>query len=122
MSLTVCNGYSERIYVSIMFFDPVLCPPEEGSFQLMGWWPLDPGTCWPVYENDLENRYWYVYARGGGKEWAGPWVRQVPVNAFSDLCWGVLGGPWPPPYTTVGYFEVDVGDHDDFTVTLIPRE
>lgn len=122
MGLTICNGTNARIAVTIMFYDPNGCGGDGQNFQMSGWWQLDPHTCWQVYENDLAdvNRYWFVYADGGGLEWAGPWVRTVPAYGFTDLCWGFANSGLPPPHWTARYFRVDVGESDDYILTLAP--
>ncbi|MGH9880899.1 MAG: DUF1036 domain-containing protein, partial [Pyrinomonadaceae bacterium] len=86
-------------------------------------WNIAPGSCALVYANDLAdlNRFWYVHARAvDGAVWAGPFRRStVPLAAF-DQCWALAtsaGGP----FTDIACREVDIGDHDDFTLTFLAR-
>ena len=45
----------------------------------------------------------------------GPFRRLVPLDVF-DQCWGAASNT----AILVGVFELDIGDHDDFTVTFGP--
>jgi uncharacterized membrane protein len=115
---TVCNEYPHRVWVAIMFHSPETCAGEGGNFQVMGWWSLDWRSCANVYANDLDdvdNRYWFYYAEADdGASWAGPWDAYVPGSAF-DRCYGIGSSD----ARIVGFREVDVGDSDSFTLTLI---
>lgn len=127
MGLTLCNGYSTRIWTAIMFYSPETCPaagdPPGGDFEMMGWWGIQPGSCALVYANDLEdlNEFWYFFAQADdGAIWDGPFRHGVPLTAFggSTACWGLETNS--PDLITVGFRELDIGDNDDFTLTFLP--
>lgn len=122
MALTICNGYSHPIWTSIMFYSPETCGGDGGDFEMMGWWRIDPGSCARVYANDLEdlNRYWYYFAHAAdGTAWAGPFTASVPRGPFggNQACWSAQKGG-SVDYEIIGYRELDIGDNDDYTLTL----
>jgi uncharacterized membrane protein len=122
MGLVLCNGYHTRIWTSIMFYSPDSCGPETDRFEMMGWWALDPGQCSTVYANDLGdvNRFWYFYAEASdGNFWAGPWTAHVTNEAFGGDQWCHAGLGSTAATRTIGYRELDVGDDDDASVTLV---
>jgi len=115
--LSICNGYPTHLYVAIMFYSPDTCA-EYGNFQTMGWWSIDPGACANVYSNDLEdlNRFWYYYAEADdGETWSGPFTAYVTDQAFNS-CVGIGS----TDSRIVGFREFDIGDNDDYTLTLTP--
>ena len=117
MGLTICNNYPKPISASIMFYSPDTCGGEGDNFEMMGWWNLAPGSCALVYANDLEdlNRYWYYFAHSSdGAVWAGPFGASVPTAAF-DQCFGIGVNPGE----SIGFRELDMGDNDDYTITLV---
>jgi uncharacterized membrane protein len=84
----------------------------------MGWWSIDPGSCANVYENDLEdlNRFWYYYAEADdGATWSGAYTVYVTDQAF-DSCVDIGS----TESRVVGFRELDIGDNDDYTLTLTP--
>ena len=125
MGLHLCNNYTSLISTAIMFYSPETCGGDGQDFEYMGWWNIQPGACAFVYANDLEdlNRFWYVYAIAtDGAEWSGPFVREsVPLSKAFNKCWGFdVNFPFEPPYTSVKFFELDIGDADNFTLTFTP--
>jgi len=118
--LVICNGYPAHVYVAIMFYSPESCGGDGKDFETMGWWSVDRGSCVNVYANDLEdlNRYWYYYAEAAdGAVWAGPYRVLVSNRAF-DLCYGFVSSADADRY--IGMRELDIGDNDDYTLTLVP--
>jgi uncharacterized membrane protein len=116
--LAFCNSYTERLWVAYMFWSPDTCSGEGGNWQTIGWFSIEPGSCTTVYANDLDdvhNRYWYYYAENQGRTvvWAGPVQVYVTDEAFNH-CLG-LG---ISTARVVGYRQIDVGDNEDYTVTL----
>ncbi|GAA3089696.1 DUF1036 domain-containing protein [Streptomyces rectiviolaceus] len=115
MGLTISNHYRARVYVAIGFSDDT-CRFNTGP-HIMGWWGIDPGRSALVYANDV-NKYspkWFYVAEAvnNGPVWAGQYVTQVPDQAF-NRCWkpSVSGGH------PRGFRELDVGDHENFTLHL----
>jgi uncharacterized membrane protein len=107
-----------------MFYSPETCAAEGGDFEMMGWWRIAPGSCAVVYGNDLAdlNRFWYYYAEAAdGSFWAGPFGATVPVRRFGgdQACWGVQHSA-TEGFVRIGYRELDIGDNDDYTLTLVP--
>lgn len=90
--------------------------PDGGNFTKRGWWVLEPGQCTNIFNRNLAdvNRYYYVYADApDGKVWSGNYIRAVPDFAFQLCEWVVRN-----PSRNVGFQQVDIGDNDDFTLTL----
>ena len=122
MGFTLCNSYPSTVWTAIMFYSPETCGGEGGDFELMGWWRIEPGACALVYANDLGdvNRYWYYFAHAADRAvWAGPFGANVPRTAFGgdQWCWAhqkVSGSD----IERIGFRELDIGDNDDYTLTL----
>ena len=125
MGLRIANAYSSTVWTTIMFYSPETCGgPDNQPFECMGWWRIEPGTNALVYANDVGdlNPWWYVYAQASdGAVWSGPFQQSVPRWAFggSDICFGLgIGGS--SDYLLAGYHEFNVGDSDNYTLTLTP--
>jgi hypothetical protein len=123
VGLTLVNGYSSTISTTIMFYSPEACGGEGGNFECMGWWNIQPGGSAFVFANDVGdlNRFWYFFAEAADAVWSGPFGHAVPTHAFGgdDACWG-LGVGAGSEWRQVGYFEKDVGDADNYTLTFVP--
>lgn len=125
MSLSLCNSYPATLWASIMFYSPETCGGDGRDFEMMGWWRVEPGACARVYANDLAdlNRYWYYYAHSAdGAVWAGPYGASVRRSAFggSQACYGTQSvGSGGELDEQISFRELDVGDHDDYTLTFV---
>jgi uncharacterized membrane protein len=116
--LRFCNSVREEVWVTYMFYSPDTCGGEGGGWQTIGWFPMAPGQCTTVYGNsldDVNNRYWYYHAENGDGTivWAGPIGVYVTKQAFNH-CYGI----GTTSSRIAGFRILDVGDYDDFTVTL----
>jgi uncharacterized membrane protein len=116
--LTFCNAYTERVWVAYMFLNTDLCGGDGGGFQAIGWYAIEPNACVRVYGNslgDVNNTLWYYYAENADRSvyWAGPVSVTVSDEAFNH-CLLVASNPG----RVVGFRQFDVGDNDDFTLTL----
>jgi uncharacterized membrane protein len=124
--LRLCNGYSTPIWTAYSFWSPKDCGGEGQNWQNIGWFRIDPGSCAVVYANDLDdvnNRYWYVYADDGtdaedGIRWDGDFPHFVDYYDAFNVCDGTgrTGLRW------LGFREFDVGNADEFTVTFVVRD
>jgi uncharacterized membrane protein len=118
--LTFVNNHSEDVWLAYMFYAPDVCG-EYGGFQAIGWYHIAPGQSSVPYANslgDVNNRYWYVYAENSSRSvvWAGPFLVQVPADGSPfNTCQGIGS----TADRQIGLQQFDVGDHDDFTVTLV---
>lgn len=116
--LAFCNSYTEELWVAYMFYSPGDCGGEGDNWQTIGWFAIAPGACATVYANDLDdvnNRYWYFHAENadGSVFWAGPIGVYVTDEAFNH-CYGI----GTTTSRIAGFRLLDVGDNDDYTVTL----
>jgi uncharacterized membrane protein len=117
--LAFTNGYSEGVWITYMFYSPDVCGGEGGDWQAIGWFHADPGSTVTVYANDLDdvnNRYWCFYAEtdDGSIVWNGPYQVYVTDEAFNH-CINI----GTTESRIVGFRLLDVGDNEDYTVTLV---
>ena len=116
MSLTFVNHYPATVSVAILWYSPGCS--DGGDWQLAGWYNLEPSQGETVFHGDLEdvNRYWYFHAEAAdGAYWAGDVAHSIPDTAF-DWCWDTGS----TNARMVGFRQLDIGDSDDHTVTLVP--
>lgn len=63
----VCNRSNERAEVSIGYND------SRHGWTSEGWWEVGAGECVDLITEDLDERYYYIYATGNrGGVWSGP--------------------------------------------------
>lgn len=117
--LRFCNSYSVRIWTAISFVDNDVCTTsEEGDFRNRGWWGINPGTCVTVHSGNVSNvnQFWYFCAiADDGTVWAGEFPTFIKDPDAFDHCDG-LGST---EFQVRGFRELDVADHDDFTLTFV---
>jgi uncharacterized membrane protein len=116
--LTLCNNHSELIVIAISFWEPEECGAEGNGWHNIGWYWVEPGTCRVVYRNDVDDagRFWYFFAEArDGTTWSGDFPGNVKNDAF-DHC----DTPADTSMIAVDFFEIDVGDAEDFTLTFVP--
>lgn len=108
--LKLCNATSSRIGVAIGYQD-------NKGWATEGWWNIAAQTCETLLKGTLPSRYYYVYAvdydRGG--EWNGQ-----NFMCTSDRMFTIRGVQdcQRRSYKRTGFFEVDVGDSQDWTIRL----
>ena len=115
--LKICNSHPAGIWAAISFHSPEACGGEGGDWQSIGWYRVESGACTVVYGNDLAdvNRFWYYYAESDdGRVWKGDYNTYVKDPDSFNICEGIGS----TAYTTVGFRQIDVGDSDNFTLTL----
>ena len=122
--LKFVNATDQDLWVAYMFLAQDVCGGEGGDWQAIGWFNMSPGGSTIPYANDLDdvgNRYWCYYAENVNRDrvWAGPYGVNVPED----------GSPFNHCYTVgstnsriIGMRLFDVGDNEDFTVTLFHLE
>jgi uncharacterized membrane protein len=106
----LCNQTPSRVGVAIGYKD-------KDGWTTEGWWNLPTKTCETLLRGALVARYYYVYAvdydRGG--EWSGQAYMCTRDKEFTvrgtDDC--LARG-----YDRTGFFEVDTGQQQSWTVTL----
>ncbi len=117
--LKFVNNYTEDIWVAYMFLSQDVCGGEGGDWQAIGWYHIAPGQSSIVYANDLDdvnNRYWCYFAATAGLRtvWAGPYPVYVPLDGPFNHCYKRGSSAW----TVCGFRLFDVGDSENFTMTL----
>jgi uncharacterized membrane protein len=106
----LCNNTGSRVGISIGYKD-------NDGWTTEGWWNLSSRSCDTILRGSLVARYYYVYAvdydRGG--EWSGKAYMCTRDKEFSirglDDC--LARG-----YERTGFFEVDTGEQNSWTVQL----
>lgn len=82
-----------------------------------GWWNLPANTCEVLVEGPLLSRYYYVYALDyqNGGEWAGEAFMCTRERAFTikGIADCIARG-----FERTGFYEVDTGDRQSWTVQL----
>jgi uncharacterized membrane protein len=112
--LKLCNSTSSRIGVSVGYQDPM-------GWTTEGWWNIAAQTCETLLKGAVPSRFVYVnaidYDRGG--EWAGGNFMCTADKSFAikgvDDC--IKRG-----FKRTGFFEVDTGEAQDWTVRLTDPE
>jgi uncharacterized membrane protein len=120
MSLKFGNSFTQDVWLFYVFHSPDDCGGEGRDWQGIGWFHAAVGETVTVYSNDLDdvhNRYWYFYAESGDGQsfWAGEPAFFAGDDAFNH-CIGEGRSDW----RQYGLRIIDVGDNDDYTVTLTP--
>lgn len=105
----VCNQSTERVDVAFAY-------PDGSKWVSEGWWVLASGDCAVVYGGDLQNRYYYVHAKGNA---GGIWgknnnfcvtSKKFTIGAADTRCGGL--GRWAQ------FNQVDTGRSRNFTYNL----
>ncbi|MCC7251987.1 MAG: DUF1036 domain-containing protein [Hyphomicrobium sp.] len=108
--LTFCNATQSRVGVSIGYQDP-------DGWATEGWWNIASQSCETLLKGAVPSRFIYVHAvdydRGG--EWAGTNFMCTADKTFSIR--GVQDCP-KRGYKRTGFFEVDTGEAQEWTVRL----
>jgi uncharacterized membrane protein len=120
MSLIIRSSYPSYIYVSLMWYNPVNCPREQGGtiWNSIGWYEIPPGGQRTVWNGSVRNvnRWWGYYAEAAdGLTWTGN-IRAGVSNQAFRFCVGDTCGP--PPCRQAGFRELDVNNFDNYTLTL----
>jgi uncharacterized membrane protein len=106
----LCNNTASRVGVAVGYKD-------RDGWTTEGWWNLPARSCETLLRGTLVARFYYVYAvdydRGG--EWSGKAYmcsrdKEFTVRGTQDC---LARG-----YDRVGYFEVDTGEQQSWTVQL----
>jgi len=108
------NGYTSRIWIAIMRYDPAGCG-QYGNWATKGWWSIQPGES--VYAFNTNNRYFCYYAEAqDGRVWSGPYGPIYVYREAFDSCVNIGS---TAAYGTVGTKLKDGGNVDKCTVNLI---
>jgi len=112
--LKLCNSTASRIGISIGYQD-------ANGWATEGWWNLASQTCETLLKGAVPSRFIYVHAvdydRGG--EWAGSNFMCTADKSFAIR--GVQDCP-KRGYKPTGFFEVDTGEAQEWTVRLTDPE
>jgi uncharacterized membrane protein len=106
----LCNNTTNRVGIAVGY-------KENESWTTEGWWNLAARSCETVLRGSLVARFYYIYAvdydRGG--EWSGQAFmctreKEFTIRGTEDC---LARG-----YDRTGFFEVDTGDQQSWTVQL----
>src|SRR5438034_3480633 len=106
----LCNNTSSRVGIALGYKD------AEG-WTTEGWWNVSSRTCETLLRGTLVARYYYIYAldydRGG--EWSGQAFMCTRDKEFTIRG---TGDCLARGYERAGFFEVDTGEQQTWTVQL----
>jgi uncharacterized membrane protein len=106
----ICNLTKSRVGIALGYKD------GEG-WATEGWWNLAAGNCETLLRGNLAARFYYIYAvdydRGG--EWSGQAFMCTRDKEFTIRG---TGDCLARGYERTGFFEVDTGDQQTWTVQL----
>jgi uncharacterized membrane protein len=109
-SLKICNNSESRVGAAIGYKD------QEG-WVTEGWWTMEPGKCVKPLSGNLPARYYYVFAidytKGGS--WGGNAMMCTRDKLFTIR--GIEDCE-KRGFRKTGFFEVDTGESEDWTVSL----
>lgn len=109
--LKLCNSTGSRIGIAIGYKD-------TDGWSTEGWWNVASHSCETLLKGNLIARYYYVHAvdydRGG--EWRGPAQLCTDDKAFTIEGVNDCNGRG---YKPTGFFEVDTGEEQTWTVRLV---
>jgi uncharacterized membrane protein len=112
--LKLCNSTSSRIGVAVGYRD-------DTGWATEGWWNIASQTCETLLKGAVPSRYIYIHAldydRGG--EWAGKNYMCTDDKSFAIH--GVQDCH-QRGYKRTGFFEVDTGESQEWTVRLTDPE
>ncbi len=119
--LKFVNYTNWEVWLAYMFRAQDVCGGEGGDWQAIGWYYMPPYGDTVPYANslgDVGNRYWCFYAENAyGDFWAGPYPVYVPDdNSAFNHCYMRAG----TSSRVIGMRLFDVGDNDDFVLSLTP--
>jgi uncharacterized membrane protein len=106
----LCNNTASRVGIAVGYKD------NEG-WTTEGWWNLAARSCETLLRGALVARYYYIYAvdydRGG--EWSGQAMMCTRDKEFTVRG---TGNCLARGYDRTGFFEVDTGEQQSWTVQL----
>ena len=113
-NLQICNRTENRVGVAIGYKD-------DQGWATEGWWNLPNGDCKVLLHGPLVARFYYVYALDydTGEEWSGPAFMCTQEKEFTIR--GINDCP-DRGFDRTGFFEVDTGAEENWTIHLVETE
>lgn len=116
--LRLCNQTNSKISVAIGY-------KGEEDWRTEGWWNFTPreesGACKVLLAGPLRSRFYYVYAIDitNGGEWGGEarlctQQKEFTIDGIKECI--------PRGYEQTGFFEVDTGKQESWTIQLTDPE
>lgn len=109
--LQICNRTENRVGVAIGYKD-------DQGWATEGWWNLSNGSCEVLLHGPLVARFYYIYAvdYDAGGEWNGPAFmctqdEEFTIRGINDCS--------DRGYNRTGFFEVDTGAEENWTIQLV---
>jgi len=109
--LRICNKTTSRVGIAIGY-------KAERDWTSEGWWTVEADRCATLLTGPLVSQYYYMYAvdYDQGGEWGGESAylctqeKEFTIEGVNDC---VARG-----FQRTGFYEVDTGDQDNWTVQL----
>jgi Protein of unknown function (DUF1036) len=86
MGLYFNNRTGQKLFVAYAYAWPAC--PDGGDWAKKGWYAIMPGATAKVQSGAVGGSKFFYFAESDDRrlQWAGPFVTNLPVNAF-DWCW-----------------------------------
>lgn len=106
----ICNRTASHVGIAIGYKD-------AAGWKTEGWWNMAPGACDIVLSGQLVSRYYYIYATDYdvGGEWGGRATMCTKDKVFTIR--GIEDCK-ARGLTPTGFFEIDTGQSNTWTVQL----
>ena len=108
--LKLCNKTGSTVGVALGYKD-------QKGWASEGWWNIPPRACKTLLEGPLIARYYYIFAVDYDK--GGSWGGKATLCS-RDKIFTIRGRTdcEARGYRTTGFFEVDTGEENDWTISL----
>ena len=110
--LKICNYVDNIVNIAIGY-------KVKSGWTTAGWWVIKPNACEVVIESELYARYYYLYAieEGTGGYWQGDAIMCTSNKSF--IINGITNCD-SRGYRRTGFYEMDTGDGNSWTLKLTP--
>ncbi len=106
----ICNETGSKAFAALGY-------KADDQWRSEGWWAIEPNQCSTPIVGDLQNRYYYLFARSAIGRWSGDYT-----FCYADEEFEILGDTdcTQRGYKTGGFLQIDTGGDEirDWTQNL----